>query len=190
MAKEPRLGLVKIRLGKEVGVEKALAVYQDLLRQVLRKADETFWEAAVYATPTKTEIGKIIPTNFKLKLQQGRGFGIKIFNALKENFGTYQKIVIIGVDCPWLTKKIIREAFEELDRVPLVIGPAKDGGCYLIGQSRIFPDLFRGITWGSNNFMAQIRQKCRAKKIKPVFLPELPDIDSRADLLNWLGEKQ
>lgn len=189
MAKEPRLGLVKIRLGKEVGAEKALAIYQDLLRQVLRKADEPFWETAVYATPTKTGIGMTSPANFQLKVQQGRDFGTKVLNALKENFKTYRNIVIIGVDCPWLTKKTIREAFEHLDRRPLVIGPAKDGGCYLIGQNRILPDLFRGIAWGSHNFTQQIERKCAAKKIKPVWLPALSDIDSRDDLSNWLGEK-
>ena len=106
--------------------------------------------------------------------------------AFEEGFARgMTKIAIIGTDCPDLDRGIILEAFEKLLDHDLVFGPAKDGGYYLIGLRRVFPELFRSIPWGTDQVLETTRAISRKLGLSIAYLPELADIDRPSDLPHW-----
>jgi uncharacterized protein len=95
------------------------------------------------------------------------------------------KVVIIGTDCPELNSTILSQAFEILNHSDLVLGPALDGGYYLIGLSRLIPELFQGINWGTSEVFEQTKEIARQLNLKIDYLLPLHDIDRPEDLLIW-----
>lgn len=92
------------------------------------------------------------------------------------------RVVIIGTDCPDLDAGILMQAFESLQSHDLVLGPAMDGGYYLIGLSRFIPEVFQGITWGTGEVLAQTLAVASSESLTVAQLPELRDIDRPEDL--------
>jgi glycosyltransferase A (GT-A) superfamily protein (DUF2064 family) len=92
-----------------------------------------------------------------------------------------QKVVLIGTDCPSLEGKHIIQAFEALDQSDLVLGPAKDGGYYLIGMKCRANFLFEGITWSSELVLSQTLALAAAQGLQTSLLPVLEDIDTLED---------
>jgi hypothetical protein len=93
--------------------------------------------------------------------------------------------VIIGSDCPSLNLEIIVEAFARLMETPAVLGPAEDGGYYLIGLSRPMPDLFRGIPWGTDQVLADSLTVLQQQGYRAALLKPLADVDRPEDLPVW-----
>ena len=93
------------------------------------------------------------------------------------------KVAIIGTDCPDLKAEILAQAFDELSDRDLVLGPAKDGGYYLIGLRRSIPELFDGINWGTSEVFASTRAIAQNLGLNIAVLPILADIDRPEDLL-------
>jgi len=123
------------------------------------------------------------------------GFDIKAFNQTGEDLGErmenalrylrdkgHKEIVIIGSDSPTLPVEIMSEAFERLKECDLVIGPSLDGGYYLIGISGKIPDLFCGITWGTDKVFEETLKKAKESKIDFSVLPFWYDIDTIKEL--------
>ena len=92
-----------------------------------------------------------------------------------------QKVIVIGTDSPWLGRVRIREAFGALDEADLVMGPAEDGGYYLIGMSRLIPELFQGIAWGTSQVFRQTCAIAKRLKLKVTVLPLGYDVDTVKD---------
>jgi rSAM/selenodomain-associated transferase 1 len=110
--------------------------------------------------------------------------GARMTAAFQKSFNSgVDKAVIIGTDCPGLKAEIIAQAFDKLSQHDLVLGPAKDGGYYLIGLGRSIPELFRGINWGSSEVFAATRAIAQKLDLKIAYLPTLADIDLPEDLL-------
>jgi rSAM/selenodomain-associated transferase 2 len=93
--------------------------------------------------------------------------------------------VIIGADCPELTSDLLSEAFARLGRDPVVLGPAKDGGYYLIGLRGLIPELFRGLRWGTDTVLSDSLRILEAVGLKATLLKPLYDIDRPEDLTIW-----
>jgi hypothetical protein len=98
----------------------------------------------------------------------------------------YKKVIIIGTDAPDVSMKIVRSAISVLDNYSVVIGPANDGGYYLLGFKSKLIDLFSGIEWSTNSVFDNTIKKLNNSKIKYFVLDELTDIDTLEDLQNWL----
>lgn len=96
-----------------------------------------------------------------------------------------QQAVIIGTDCPDLNSALITEAFTALQHHEVVLGPAQDGGYYLIGLHRSLPELFQHITWGSDRVLAQTLQIIKQHNLSHYQLQTLTDIDRPDDLWLW-----
>lgn len=118
---------------------------------------------------------------------QGEGdLGSRMGRSLTESWQSgAQKVIIIGVDCPGINAHILAQAFEQLNTHDLVLGPAIDGGYYLIGLCRPFPELFFNIDWGTSQVLQQTMNIAENLKISVSFLPPLGDVDLPEDLAIW-----
>ncbi|WP_293335722.1 TIGR04282 family arsenosugar biosynthesis glycosyltransferase [Microcoleus sp. CAWBG58] len=110
--------------------------------------------------------------------------GAKMTAAFQQSFNSgVDKAVIIGTDCPALKVEIMAQAFDKLSQHDLVLGPATDGGYYLIGLRRSIPELFNGIKWGTSEVFASTRAIAQNLDLNIAYLPTLADIDLPEDLL-------
>ena len=110
--------------------------------------------------------------------------GARMTAAFQNSFDSgVDKVAIVGTDCPDLKAEILAQAFDELSDRDLVLGPAKDGGYYLIGLRRSIPELFDGINWGTSEVFASTRAIAQNLGLNIAVLPILADIDRPEDLL-------
>ncbi|MCA1990227.1 MAG: TIGR04282 family arsenosugar biosynthesis glycosyltransferase, partial [Desulfarculus sp.] len=109
----------------------------------------------------------------------GRRMDLALTRALAEG---EERAVLIGSDCPGLTAEILEQAFAVLADHDLVLGPAQDGGYYLVGLRRPAPEIFRGIAWGSDRVLRQTLNRAGELGLRVALLPELADLDRPEDL--------
>ncbi len=110
--------------------------------------------------------------------------GARMAAAFQNSFDSgVDKVAIIGTDCPDLKAEVLAQAFDQLSDRDLVLGPAKDGGYYLIGLRRSIPELFEGINWGTSEVCACTRAIAQNLNLSIADLPTLADIDLPEDLL-------
>ena len=122
--------------------------------------------------------------------QVGKDLGKRMQGAFEDSFNhKIEKIIIIGTDCPDLNQNIIEEAFLALNSHDVVLGPASDGGYYLIGLSQSFPMLFNHIDWGSDRVLVQTKSIIEQEKLSVYDLPVLTDVDRPDDLYIWQSKK-
>lgn len=125
----------------------------------------------------------------RLRLQGPGDLGDRLSRAVDEARADAaepaERIVIIGTDCPDLAGEIVTRAFAELERHDVVLGPATDGGYYLIGLRVRAPELFTGIDWGSSRVCAQTVRHAQTAGLTIGLLEELQDVDVPNDLAVW-----
>jgi rSAM/selenodomain-associated transferase 1 len=174
------LGKVKTRLAAGVGEEQALEIYRQLL-------DKTYLALRDISFSITTYFSEFIPENpihsAENKLVQlGQDLGERMKNAFAENFESgMEKVVLIGTDCPSLEGIHLSQAFEALDQSDLVLGPARDGGYYMIGMKRRADFLFEGITWSTELVLSQTLALAAEQGLQTSLLPVLEDIDTLED---------
>jgi rSAM/selenodomain-associated transferase 1 len=95
------------------------------------------------------------------------------------------KVVVIGTDCPDLTADTVEEAFARLDTADVVLGPALDGGYYLVGVRRPTPEIFAGVPWSAADTLAVTLERARAAGLSVALLAPLRDVDTAADWAAW-----
>ena len=101
--------------------------------------------------------------------------------AFQQAFQDHQKVVIIGSNCASLTPAIVKVAFQQLEKHSFVIGPALDGGYYLLGMNRYVPSVFDNIVWSTDSVLTDTKQRIKALNLDYVLLPTLSDIDYEED---------
>jgi len=198
-ARVPELGRVKTRLAQEVGDARALALYEAMLRDLLGnigKPDARL-EIEVAWAPTDAANGATLRRAFgdlPLAMQTGNTLGDRLSMAFSERFFFHrtQKIVAIGVDDPRLTRADVGRAFALLDSCEWVVGPADDGGYYLIGcRAPAFSvEVFTGIEWGSASVLESTLAKIAEWKSSVAMLPQRYDIDTVEDLRRYAAEQR
>lgn len=179
--KNPELGKCKTRLAKSIGDISALKVYKYLLQHTAKVTQEITANKEVFYNQTPIENDNFSSAYFSKKTQTGADLGEKMSNAFQEGFSNkYEKIVIIGSDLYDLETKDIQEAFLQLEKSDYVIGPAKDGGYYLLGMKKFTPKIFQQINWSSSTVLEETLQLLKNKKV--VLLQEKNDIDTIEDI--------
>jgi hypothetical protein len=175
------LGKVKTRLAKTIGNEKALAVYQDLLFHTMSVTQMVDCDKFVFYDKS-TAVNDIWSSNFfEKKIQRGVDLGVKMQNAFEELFNIgYKNCIIVGSDLFDLQTKHITDAFHKLERNHAVIGPAEDGGYYLLGLKKIIPALFSDKNWGTETVLKDTLKNLSYYSVG--FLEVLNDIDTIEDL--------
>ena len=175
-------GMVKTRLAEDIGIDGALDVYLELVKYTNEVADKVNTDKAIYYSEY-VEIEDIWDTEkYALKVQKGNDLAAKMTNAFDEAFDSYNKAIIIGSDCFDITPGIIQEAFKALDENDLVVGPAKDGGYYLLGMKEYLPQLFEGKVYSTNTVLKELLEEAEGMELSIHKLVELIDIDTLQDL--------
>ena len=181
--KNPVLGKVKTRLAGTVGDETALEVYKELLNYtqkitLLIDADKFLFYADFLQREDEWPNDRFIK-----HLQKGNNLGERMYTAFEDIFlNKYQKVIIIGSDCLDLSASVIEDAYKFLNESDVVIGPAKDGGYYLLGMKNLHPCLFKNIAWSTSQVLKQTVSICRSQHLNYSLLPTLTDIDVENDL--------
>lgn len=117
--------------------------------------------------------------------QRGSDLGERMYEAIRCGLQGHSKVLLVGSDCPEIDRSYLVRAVSALDKAPVVLGPAHDGGYVLIGARDIRRQLFQGIEWGSERVYAQTARIMRSEAMAWVELPALGDIDRPADLPQW-----
>lgn len=187
LIKNPELGNVKTRIANVVGDEKALEIYKHLLQKTLEIVTNVNCEKYLYYSDkiVKNDIwdNKI----FKKKLQKGNDLGERMLNAFTEIFAEegIKNVAIIGSDCPGLPPSFIQKAFDELRFNSFVLGPAYDGGYYLLAMRQLRYELFEKIVWSWPLVLSETVKKINKMVKTHYLLPALPDVDTFADWENY-----
>lgn len=181
----PEPGKTKTRLIPVLGAEGAANLHRQLTETVITQVQELQDVLIeVHFTGGNQQLMQTwLGENITYRQQSQGDLGSRIATAFQTAFNQgIEKVVIIGSDCPTLNSQIIAEAFAAVSQYELVLGPATDGGYYLIGLKRLIPELFTGINWGTSEVLQKTVKIAENLKLAFTYLPTLSDIDRPEDL--------
>lgn len=189
-AKRPLPGYAKTRLGRAIGAEQAAGVYARLLYNYLDDLARAGWDdiAIEIATASPEDVpffAEAFP-EWRVTPQIAGDLGQRMDTSFARAFAAGARAAVLtGSDIPGLDAACVREAFAALETAPLVLGPAADGGYYLIGQRAPGAALFGGIAWSTSDVLAQTVALARAQGLAPHTLSRLTDLDTGDDYVAW-----
>lgn len=182
MVKEPRPGRVKTRLGREIGMVDAAWWFRGQCRRLLTRICDPRWQTVLAVSPDKEGLESRIWPQALPRVPQGPGdLGARMRRLFRDL--PPGSVVIIGADIPNITGAHIARAFAALGRSEVVVGPAPDGGYWLIGMKRLRavpPRLFEGVRWSSVHALADTRATLDTDRV--ALIDTLRDVDTAADL--------
>ncbi|MEW5929993.1 MAG: TIGR04282 family arsenosugar biosynthesis glycosyltransferase [Gemmatimonadota bacterium] len=181
----PEAGRVKTRLAADIGGGAALRVYVRLAEHALEQARAAGAEVRVHFTPADAgeRVRAWLGPGAAYLPQADGDLGERMRAAFDAAFAAgFRRVVIIGSDLPGLSAGLLRRAFALLDAGEAVLGPARDGGYWLLGLRRPVPEVFRGIAWSTDGVLAATLERLRAAGIEPALLEVLSDVDEAGDL--------
>jgi rSAM/selenodomain-associated transferase 1 len=188
--RNPEPGKVKTRLAKTIGHEKTLVIYTKLLEHTCSITKNLECDKFIFYADYIGVEDTWDKNIYHKKLQHGEDLGKKMENAfLKLHNDGYTHIIIIGSDCYELTENKIINAFDRLDSNKIIIGPATDGGYYLLGLTEMVPELFVNVSWSTPNVLKETIDVLESLNNGFVLLDALNDIDEEADLTDDLRAK-
>lgn len=189
-ARLPRRGEVKTRLAATIGEDSALALHTACLAStasLVASLPEDVHKR-LYLTGTQEEAQEIVrelqlPPSLAVHTQRGETLGERLNHALLEILAAQvERVIFIGSDSPTLSPDILLHALELLEKQDAVIGPAQDGGYYLIGARGFWPEIFRDISWGTEHAFRQTLDNLQRAGRRVAKLPEGYDVDRLEDL--------
>jgi rSAM/selenodomain-associated transferase 1 len=179
MVKEPRLGTVKTRLGREIGAVAATEFYRCTTANLIRRlARDRRWATVLGVAPASARTSPFWPRDIARQPQGGGDIGERMARLLSRARGG--SAVLVGSDIPGIRASHIAEAFALLRRHRIVFGPAEDGGFWLIGVNAGVPlrDLFDGVRWSTPHALADTLKNMSGPSAG--FAAKLPDVDDAA----------
>ncbi|MEJ2695409.1 MAG: TIGR04282 family arsenosugar biosynthesis glycosyltransferase [Candidatus Sulfobium sp.] len=188
VARYPAAGTVKTRLAKDIGCFAACRVYRILAERIIAEtgpAAGSYDRIIFYSSPGASEdkVREWLPGE-RLVPQKGADIGQIMENALGEMFDDGAgKAIIAGVDVPGLNRHIVDLAFKELESADIVIGPATDGGYYLVGMKTPVPGVFRGMPWGTSRVFGETLRVTGGLGLTVATVASMRDVDTLDDLL-------
>jgi len=177
------LGKVKTRLAAQIGDQKAFDVYMSLLQHTHSVAITADCDVRVYYSDYIPNVDLWDIGYCSKHLQTGGDLGQRMSAAFDETFAAnYEKVLIIGSDCPQLNSQHLQKALDELNTSEVVLGPARDGGYYLMALKQSWPALFENKQWSSEILFDQTIDVLIQLGLSWYELPILADIDTAEDL--------
>jgi uncharacterized protein len=192
-AKEPRPGQVKTRLSPILSPEAAAQLYHSFLLDILEemvRVPEVRLAVAFSPPEAQALLGGLAPPGTDLFPQEGADLGERMARAFARSFAAgFSPVMLRGSDVPDLPAAVISEAREVLaaGRAQVVLGPATDGGYYLVGLTEPQPRLFQGPAWSSATVLTDTLGLARQLGLRVHLLPPWADIDSCDDLRTFLN---
>lgn len=187
-AKWPSAGSVKTRLARDTSPEFAAQVAGAFLRDSLIRFGDLPVERIVVFDPPGAADGfsALVGGRWRLQPQAVGDLGIRLNQFFGDAFlGKSARVVAVGSDSPTLPLDYVMQAFDRLRQCDVVLGPAMDGGYYLIGLSRPAPELFDGIRWSTSNVLGQTVERLGSLSLS--LLPPWFDVDTRDDWIAFRG---
>lgn len=189
-AKRPLANYAKTRLGSVIGEQQAAGVYARLLyTHLLELLSANLSDISIELSVTSVADVAFFADAFpeltvrpQIEGDLGRRMAASFERAFAEGA---ESVVLTGSDIPGLDSRIVLTAFDALETTPVVIGPAEDGGYYLIGMRAPGASLFDGIEWSSERVLTQTEALAQAQGLKITYLPELSDVDTVEDFCRW-----
>jgi hypothetical protein len=186
----PEPGKTKTRLIPALGAEGAATLQRQMTEHTLDQVKELqakrLVSVEVYFVGGNQQLMQSWLGTSVIYRQQGDGdlgrrMAIAFQTALEAG---KQRVVVIGTDCPDLKAEVMVKAFHALEQHDLVLGPAQDGGYYLIGLCRLIPELFTGISWSTAEVLQQTMSIAQRLELAVAYLPRLSDVDRPEDLVS------
>ncbi|MDZ4727383.1 MAG: TIGR04282 family arsenosugar biosynthesis glycosyltransferase [Leptospira sp.] len=183
-AKNPILGKVKTRLASKIGDKHTLTVYLKFLEMVNEFTIKLSLKKAVYwadGIPTDQPFPSDIYSHHN---QVDGDLGLRMWTAFNTEFETKDRVCIIGTDCIELSAELIEISFLKLKEYDLVIGPAMDGGYYLLGTKNNYIELFENMEWSVPSVLDITLDRASQLNLSVYLLPTLRDVDTLEDLMD------
>jgi rSAM/selenodomain-associated transferase 1 len=178
----PVSGTVKTRIAATLGDKEALAIYNELASITLRLASSLNMPVYLFY---EGGLPSVMDPAFQYREQAEGDLGKKMESAIHSILEKHKKVLIIGSDCPKITGKDLYEACQLLDGFDFVLGPAEDGGFYMMGCKKWIPSLFDNIPWSTSTVLDQIKERILKSGKSFYQLRTLPDIDTEADWIRY-----
>jgi uncharacterized protein len=190
--KAPIPGQVKTRLCPPLTEEEAATLHGSLVLDVLERTRLPGVDRFMACAPSANHVFfKIMEERHRVRLltQSNGDLGVRMRAALGAVLsGGYRAAVLIGTDVPAISRPLLSQAFARLDTHDVVLGPAVDGGYYLLGVKHFIPDLFDNMPWSTDRVCTMTEERARALQLKTALLPRHRDLDTVQDLLAILEE--
>ena len=188
----PIPGQTKTRLIPLLGAQGAAEFHQTVLQSTLAEANASDFETVEIWCATENDHTFLKQCGLDyacaVKIQQGNNLGEKMQHATETTLAENAFVVLIGSDCPEITTDILNQSYQHLSNgKDAVLGPASDGGYYLIGLKKTNSSIFQDITWGEANVAEITRQNFADLGLDYVELEELSDIDTPDDYQRYIS---
>ena len=181
LTRNPELGKCKTRLADKVGNKVALDIYKFLLDHTVTFTKNLKVEKWVYYSEEIWEDDIWDNNVYQKKLQAGKDLGERMMNAFKEGFQAgFENIIVIGSDMYHLKRSDLEEAFSKFRDHNYVVGPAEDGGYYLLGMKSLKTELFQNKDWGTGTVLEDTLSDIKNEKV--ALLDEKNDVDYYEDI--------
>ncbi|HMJ63821.1 MAG TPA: TIGR04282 family arsenosugar biosynthesis glycosyltransferase [Candidatus Binatia bacterium] len=186
--KAPRPGRVKTRLAQSVGSKAACLIYQILVSRVLAQVGSLrSVELRFHPAAARNEIRQWCRRGWSIAPQGGGDLGERLKRAFREAFSArFDRVALIGSDCPELTARDIEQAWNALDGNDVVLGPSRDGGYWLVALHNSIPKLFAKIPWSTDRVLAATLAHAKSARLRVHLLRELADVDTEDDWKAYL----
>jgi rSAM/selenodomain-associated transferase 1 len=185
--KSPTAGKVKTRLAAEIGEDMTVGLYKCFVEDLISMIDNIECGLELYLHPPEamSQVRRWLGDRHSYRPQRGDDLGRRLQDAFAGAFEEgFSKVIAIGSDSPDLPEGFLCEAFDQLESHDAVIGPASDGGYYLIGFSEdaFVAEAFDSIAWSTSAVCEQTRARLKERGLSVHLLPLWHDVDSRSDL--------
>lgn len=183
LTRSPELGKVKTRLIPDLGEEGATNAHRELLSHTLNTINQCeFLDKQLWLKGKQDVFKACFQQSFMLYEQTSNDLGKNMFEAARQALLEYRQVIIIGSDCPGLSVNDIQRAVAELKNgSDLVIGPAEDGGYYLIGFNKLHDELFSDIEWGTDKVFHSTLKRSKELSLVVSTLSTHYDVDTVKD---------
>ncbi len=191
----PEPGTTKTRLIAALGPEGAAAVQREMAEHVAARASRLFLGEPLstetrFAGGSEDRMKEWLGGDFRYRPQGEGDLGERLLRAVSDAFAEgARRVVVIGTDCPGVTVDILADAFRALHHADVTLGPAIDGGYYLIGVRSLNAALFQDMPWSTAQLLRTTLDRARSEGLTVRLLEPLSDVDRPEDLAVWEAEK-
>lgn len=181
-AKYPEPGTVKKSIGKVIGMEKSAGLCKAFIKDLVEKNSNKDYDLylSFIGRQNKESYRRMFPQAI-LYVQRGTNLGENLFCSFEDLLDDYSKVIILSCDAPQISSSTISKAYNALDSYDVVIGPADDGGYYLLGLKSP-AQIFEKLPWGSDNLLKEQIRQIKEKGLTYVYMNKEPDVDTLEEL--------